>query len=178
MQFYFTADYHLGHQNSNGGGIIEYCNRPYKNVEAMNRSIIDNHNSIVKPEDTVFHIGDFCFKNIDANINRSVEFEKLLNGKIIHIQGNHDNNNSTKCILYGGLINYYGHEMWMVHDPKYFNKNYKINLVGHVHTAWKTQERDGVLLINVGVDVNNYRPISGKTIHKIITRWMRKIKKR
>ena len=58
MKYWFTADYHLGHAN-----IIKYCNRPFKSLEHMNSEIIRRHNSRVKPNDTVFFLGDFCFKN-------------------------------------------------------------------------------------------------------------------
>ena len=34
---YFTSDHHFGHAN-----IIGYCNRPFGDVEAMNRGLVDN----------------------------------------------------------------------------------------------------------------------------------------
>ena len=58
MNIWFTSDLHLGH-----GNIIKYCNRPFKDIEHMNRALIDNWNSRVKLNDVVFHVGDFCFKN-------------------------------------------------------------------------------------------------------------------
>ena len=57
-KIFYTADLHLGHAN-----IIKYCNRPFKDVDQMNETLIRNWNSRVKPEDTVIHNGDFCFKN-------------------------------------------------------------------------------------------------------------------
>ena len=55
---FFTSDTHFGHAN-----IIKYCNRPFSSLEEMNSTIIRNWNEMVKPEDTVFFLGDFCFKN-------------------------------------------------------------------------------------------------------------------
>jgi len=57
MNQWFSADDHFGH-----GNIIKYCNRPFKDSNDMNSSLIRNWNQRVKPEDTVFHVGDFCFQ--------------------------------------------------------------------------------------------------------------------
>jgi len=76
---YFTSDTHFDHEN-----IIKYCNRPFKDVNHMNESMIENWNNTVNDTDTVMHLGDFSFKS-DKFINR-------LNGNITLIKGNHDKN--------------------------------------------------------------------------------------
>ena len=51
----------------------------------MNNTIINNWNSIVKNNDTIYHLGDFCLSNDDeikSIFNR-------LNGNKILIRGNH-----------------------------------------------------------------------------------------
>ena len=137
MKYFFTADYHLGHKN-----IIKYCNRPFKTLDEMNKTIVRNHNQRVKSDDIVFHIGDFCFKN-SSEIKgegiriKALEWEKRLNGKIIHIKGNHDRNNSCKTLLESAIIKYGGELIYLVHRPEHFNSNYDINFVGHVHNIWK-----------------------------------------
>lgn len=78
---FFTSDTHFNHAN-----IIRFCNRPFNDVEQMNETLIANWNRVVQPEDTVFHLGDFC-------LGGSVEWTKILNrlnGKIYLILGNHD----------------------------------------------------------------------------------------
>ena len=52
---FFTSDTHFGHEN-----IIKYCNRPFTSTEEMDKALISNWNKVVKPEDTVFHLGDFA----------------------------------------------------------------------------------------------------------------------
>ena len=52
---YFTSDLHLEHEN-----IIKYCNRPFRDKYHMNEVIIDNWNSIITEDDTVIIGGDFC----------------------------------------------------------------------------------------------------------------------
>ena len=52
---FFTSDTHFNHTN-----IIRFCNRPFKDVTHMNETIIANWNSVVGPDDIIFHLGDFC----------------------------------------------------------------------------------------------------------------------
>ena len=60
---------------------------PYPNVVKHNEQLIANWNSVVKPEDHVYHLGDFCFGN-----TREIEYiRSKLNGRIFLIKGNHDN---------------------------------------------------------------------------------------
>lgn len=158
MNYWFTADYHLGHAN-----IIKYCDRPFRDLDQMNSTIIRNHNSRVKAEDTVFHLGDFCFKNSSDVKGEGVripvsEWEAQLNGKIIHVRGNHDKNNSTKTIIQGMLIRYGAKDVYCVHNPQHYNSNYPINFVGHAHENWVIGKVGRTLLINVGVDVNRFMP--------------------
>jgi calcineurin-like phosphoesterase family protein len=77
-EIFFTSDYHLSHAN-----IIKYSNRPYSTVEEMDEAIIANHNATVKPNDTVYFLGDFCFGDASKHLKR-------LNGHIIFITGSHD----------------------------------------------------------------------------------------
>ena len=179
MRYWFSSDYHLGHKN-----IINYCNRPFKNLQQMNETIIRNHNQRVKEDDVSVHIGDFCFRNSSDKRGegvrvKSLEWEKKLNGKIIHVSGNHDKNNGVKSIIQGMLIEFMKHKVWCVHKPQHYNKEYAINFVGHVHQAWDIKlkgdhifDNEGKImilesdLINVGVDVNNFRPVSFEELIK------------
>ena len=54
---YFTSDMHLGHK-----AVIRMQNRPFENVEEMNRILIDNYNSVVHKDDTVYILGDICYR--------------------------------------------------------------------------------------------------------------------
>ena len=78
---YFISDTHFYHSN-----IIKYCDRPFKDTNEMNETIINNWNSIVKNNDTIYHLGDFCLSTNDEI--KSI-FNKL-NGNKILIRGNHD----------------------------------------------------------------------------------------
>ena len=78
---YFIADTHFGYAN-----IIKYENRPFCNVEEINRVIIDRWNQTVSKEDTVYHLGDFFL----TYTKKQMEIMNRLNGEIILIRGNHD----------------------------------------------------------------------------------------
>jgi len=163
---WFTADYHLGHKN-----IIKYCERPFKNVKEMDKTIIRNHNSRVKPNDTVYFLGDFCFRN--TNKDRKAErYIKKLNGRFVFIRGNHDNNNSLKTRLYACIINMGNMSIFLVHNPINYMKNYHMTFHGHVHGLWKFKyEKDNHPLVNVGVDVWNFMPVTFNEIMKEFQRW-------
>lgn len=178
MKFWFTSDYHLGHYN-----IIKYCNRPFQTLEQMNQTIIQNHNNRVKPEDTVFFIGDFCFKNSpggkkgEGDILKAIEYEKQLNGKLIFIKGNHDRNNSCKAIIEKLSIYFGGKRISLVHNPEFVDINFGINLVGHIHEKWQIKRiKKGWQFtdaINVGVDVWDFRPVSLEEIMKRYKKWIK-----
>ncbi len=52
----------------------------------MNETIIRKHNERVKPDDTVFFLGDFIFKGgKEGGVEKYRQFEKRLNGKFIKI---------------------------------------------------------------------------------------------
>jgi calcineurin-like phosphoesterase family protein len=50
---YFTADLHLGHR-----AIINMQNRPFEDVEEMNRTLITNYNAVVSNADQLTEIGN------------------------------------------------------------------------------------------------------------------------
>ena len=79
---WFTSDYHFCHTN-----VIKYDGRPFKDVEEMNESLIENWNHYIDTNDIVFYLGDLSF---DRSGKQTQEIVKRLNGKIHYILGNHD----------------------------------------------------------------------------------------
>jgi len=78
---WFTADTHFGHAN-----IIKYCERPFSSLEEMDETLIENWNNAVKPNDTIYHLGDFSLAGKEA---ARVYFLRL-NGNIFIVPGGHD----------------------------------------------------------------------------------------
>ena len=167
MKYFVTSDTHYGH-----GNIITYCHRPFRDLAHMNERLMKNFNERVKPEDTCFFLGDFCFKNSAGGNQgegvpvKSDEYINALNGKKVFVKGNHDGNNSTKTIIENLVINYGGLRIAMIHDPSDFLESttfnrVELNLCGHVHQNWKHAWRGNSmehLIVNVGVDVWKFYP--------------------
>lgn len=56
MRRFIISDTHFGHAN-----IIDYCNRPFRDVFDMDETLIRNWNEVVGKDDLVYHLGDFAF---------------------------------------------------------------------------------------------------------------------
>lgn len=159
-KFYFISDTHFGHKN-----IIEYENRPFDNVEEMDRFIIDNWNSVVNDKDVVFHLGDFFLTYTE----RQFEIFNQLKGNIILIRGNHDRQSKTKLLERIGfdevhddlIIGCNGVKVLLTHRPfsdlDYMNENeIDFNFHGHKHMV---DEEYSDRHVNLSVENINYSPV-------------------
>ena len=115
--------------------IIEYCNRPFKDVYEMNKVIIDNWNKVVRKEDKVIMNGDFALCGKDMVI----EIGQQLNGRKTLILGNHDGA-SLKTYYDAGfeMVSKYPilvDEFFIVsHQPQFVQSNgVYVNIFAHVH---------------------------------------------
>jgi len=172
MDFY-TADLHLGSTN-----IIEYCGRPFKSGEHQIKRLIGEINNRCRPGDTLYHNGDFVLYGKERGIEsiriKPIEFEKQINCKLIHIVGNHDNNNGIKDGV-DFVIKKWGKRVVAIqHYPPWYDKAVRVSvdadiyLCGHVHDSWTVRKYLGKPVINVGCDVWKYRPISKVEIIRYI----------
>ena len=138
---YYISDLHLGHKN-----ILRLDHRPFFDLEQMEETIVMNWTAVVRPGDTVYILGDFCWGKADewGRILRRLKGQKVL------IKGNHDlrtfsselkkqftditpykeiDDNGRKVILCHFPILFYKHS----NNPNYYM------LCGHVH---QTKEND------------------------------------
>lgn len=81
MTIWFTSDMHFDHVN-----VIDYCNRPFRNVDYMNQALIDNWNDLVDMDDVVLVLGDACMGHRD----KSLDHISKLRGRKFLVPGNHD----------------------------------------------------------------------------------------
>lgn len=160
---FFTSDLHFGHVN-----IVKYCNRPYKDVEEMNQGIINTWNSIVRPEDMVYVLGDV----IMGHKEQTAPLVGLLCGHKHLIIGNHDEPKKLALLapyfesMQEKLLTMVdGHEVLMTHipfevdDPVHGRKY----LCGHVHDEWITND----VWINVGIDIWG-KPVTLEELKNVI----------
>ena len=156
-QIFFTSDTHFGSKRH-----LELSKRPFKNVDEMDRGIIQNWNRQVNINDVVYHLGDFG----------NFDIIKSLNGKIILILGNYEKDelkekfdndfDAYKSFLkekgfYDVVkdnltLNILGEDVFLTHEPLNCDIN-KFNLFGHIHER-QFVKRFG---LNVGIDCKNFR---------------------
>ena len=160
MKVWFTADCHFDHTN-----IIKYTDRPFKDISEMNDEIIKRWNYVVSKDDLVYHVGDFAFKGSQ----NAQSFENRLNGSIVHIQGNHDLNNSVKTYITKCMMFFGGKDVFVQHHPPEILPICEFAICGHIHNKWKFKihkSNPNIPIINVGVDVNQFTPVSTLSILK------------
>ena len=148
----------------------------------MNEKMIENWNKVVPDDGLVFHLGDFAWGGYQ-------EYKKIrerLNGKIILIKGNHDFRNgcqseaqynelfefSTQQLLIEieGRKVYLNHVPFLCYGGTYRDsKGLVYQCHGHVHLSKKNPKGLDIQRVlkyefptqyDVGVDFNNYTPIS------------------
>lgn len=181
-QLYFTSDTHFQHKN-----ILHHCNRPFKSIEEHDATLVENWNKKVPKNGIVFHLGDVAMKFEAKRLN---EILTSLNGKIYLIVGNHDVQ-YLECLknyfagIYWQLGLHIGqHSVLLNHNPflcyagAWKEKPKAIQLFGHVHSGqYNTTGIDLPRMeylfpwqYDVGVDGNNFTPISWNEILEIMNK--------
>ena len=82
MREFFISDTHFLHNKE-----FIYADRGFSSIEEMDEALIENWNSVVSPEDTVYHLGDLF---LGTDLEAGGEILRRLNGHIHLITGNHD----------------------------------------------------------------------------------------
>ena len=157
MTIYFTSDLHLGHKK-----IIQLSDRPFSSVEEMDTVLINNWNSVVGPDDTVYDLGDTYFANPKRYAGRLV-------GNIIRLKGSHDHDikegsaESPRMLVIKpkDLVDEYGNQRSITlchYSMRSWEKSHYASwhLYGHHHGMLPPYG----LSFDVGVDCWNYFPIS------------------
>jgi calcineurin-like phosphoesterase family protein len=81
----FTADSHWHHRAVLGPRLG--LNRPFATIEEHDEALIARWNAAVRPQDTVWHLGDVFYRCPEA---RAREIFGRLNGRRFLVRGNHD----------------------------------------------------------------------------------------
>ena len=179
---FFTSDEHYGHKN-----IVKYCERPFAEVTSMNAGLIANHNKRVRSDDEVWHLGDFSMA--PGMISRILPLlngrHKLVVGNHDMCHPCHGSKSvryrdeylaagftevveriwldlpapigrALLCHMPPASSNPQSSERYLQHRPTLDEIGDAWLVHGHVHNAWRRKGK----LLNVGVDVWNYRPIT------------------
>lgn len=189
MSRYFTSDLHL-----NSTHINKYANRPIHNALNAALFLINNANSVLKKEDLLIHVGDFCLISPDRHGNEEdipidispEHWMSCFNSRLMLLAGNHDDGHSfetdAKSMTLDLNQNYWN--VSVAHYPsthefyRYVgngNRNscsggIHIHLCGHVHDKWllNFDAEHKVLNVNAGVDVWGYKPVRDSEITELL----------
>ena len=150
----FTADPHLSHKN-----IIDFERTQFKTIDNHDTFIKDLIQSNVKPNDTLYVLGDVGEMS-DKNIN----FWKSLPCKTILIRGNHDTQKGKLLRAFDVVSDvpiFYKKRILLSHEPLPVT-NEALNAHGHLHGAHLTMDN----YINLSIHVANYKIWTEKDLEK------------
>lgn len=170
MTVWFTSDTHFGHSK-----VIDYSNRPFKNVDEMDEMMIKNWNAYVQPGDLVYHLGDFSFHRTE----KSIQIAKRLMGQKYLIFGNHDKRLREEKEFCSQFI-------WTKDLAQIEIEGTKVTLCHYAMLTWNQSHRGawqlhghshGSLPVDmtslrqdVGVDVYDYRPVSFEELQRVMAK--------
>lgn len=178
---WFTSDTHLGHM----GILLHQAARlnAFECIEEMDAQLIDNINRVVGRDDTLYHLGDFCWQ-----ASRAGHYRQRLNVRQLHmLRGNHDSPSLKQhcstfqdmlCKKFPSYIIGPRLKVHMLHYPmiSWDALHYGgIHLYGHCHGSMEDQLNQwfpGRRAMDVGIDniyklTGEWRPIS---LNEVIAR--------
>jgi calcineurin-like phosphoesterase family protein len=152
---WFTADTHFGH-----AGALSLYRRPFASVAEMNTAMVARWNETVRPDDDVWHLGDFALRTPAAAVS---DLLRSLNGRKHLVTGNNDPPDIAALAQWSSVQSYTeitveGHRLVLCHYAfRTWNGMAKgaLNLHGHSHGRLKPLRQQ----TDVGVDAQDFRPI-------------------
>lgn len=177
--YFFTADFHFGNSD-----IIEREARPFKDMKEMEDVIVNNINSEASKDDTLFVLGDWINYSTIYHSDISVfEVCRRINPSVVLIMGNGEqrfmkdvfNGDFEKMrrelkemgiaeVLWDYDVEFGGETFHLIHRPE-DRKEGCLNLFGHTHRSTGLWKPFG---LNVGTDLNHFRPFSGTEILRLL----------
>lgn len=162
-EIFVISDTHFNH-----GNIIGYCDRPFSDSKEMDEWMIERWNSVVRPQDKVYHLGDVYMGN-DRHYISSVL--KSLNGHKRLILGNHDDVSQPELFKNFKKINVWRmfpefglllthvpvNQMSLRKSGRNGSPDFELkNIHGHIHN---NKSPEGPYQ-NVSVEAINYTPVN------------------
>lgn len=160
---WIISDTHFGHKNIN-----RYCNRTtpaYPTPEAVDGLMVTNWNALVKPTDTILHLGDLCH----WGDGHEVPMLRHLTGRKLLLKGNHDNyrdewyaDHGFEVVTEDEIAFSHSHPMsqrpFVVHLTHYPRPPYNsmVNIHGHVHN---NPHHSTPQHLNVSVELTHFAPL-------------------
>ena len=173
---FFASDHHFHHKN-----ILTFKNqddtplRVFSDVDHMNEHMVNCHNSVVKPTDKVYFLGDV---SVSRNA-KGLEILGRMNGEKVLVKGNHDLCSASQYLQYfkdvRGSHQFDG--MILTHIPIHPESlaRWGLNVHGHLHNnvvRMALAQIPDRRYFNVSMERINFTPISLEEVKKQVnTRW-------
>jgi calcineurin-like phosphoesterase family protein len=162
---FITSDPHFGHANilkfTREDGSLMRC---FPDALTMDEYIIEQWNSVVRPQDKVYCLGDVAIKRRDiATVGRCNGHKRL-------VRGNHDIYKTKDYLQFFEEIYAYRkiENLFMSHIPIHPEsiRHDWVNVHGHVHNNVGPLHF-GPRYFNVCVEVTNYRPLAIEEVRQL-----------
>ena len=179
---WFTSDWHIGHDKD-----FLYKPRGFSNIFEHDATVLKNCNSLVKPEDTLYILGDLAMSSNEKEWNSI--FYNILCQDIHVIRGNHDTDEKLKKYVFEYGFTFHGwadmfkasktKRFYLSHYPTLtgnfdFDRIPTWNISGHTHS--KEKFHSSGCIYNVALDAHNNFPVSLEQIIKDIDKYTRTYK--
>jgi calcineurin-like phosphoesterase family protein len=162
---YIAADLYLGYTN-----IIRRNNRPFMNVEEMNKLLLKNWNETVSSDDIVYFLGDISYGESAKNMDYWL---KRLSGNIVFIKGDDDFSEDIEFLLDYVMVEIGNKHFCLVHNPADAPENFDGWII-HAHNYSHDLQKHPFIdrerkTINISLEATEYRPVSFTEIEGIVS---------
>lgn len=175
-EIWLTSDLHLMHSQP-----FLYEPRGFTSTEEMCEAIVERWNSVVKPDDIIYNLGDMAMNDVTS----AIPYLQRLNGNQIWIFGNHDSLNKIQLIQencsriirigdyhcsyatilkHGKLTCYLSHYPTLTanYDDRHLSQHV-INFHGHIHSRTPWINLRNPFMYDVGMDAHDCYPVHIET---------------
>lgn len=163
METWLISDTHFGHEN-----ILNFEQkdgtklRSFETAGEMDEVMVRNWNTVVKPDDKIYHLGDVGF----SSFARIKEIFDRLNGRKILIKGNHDRFKLSQYQqIFSDVRAYHVLDgILLAHIPIHplSLERWKGQVHGHLHNLVVPDSR----YLNVSVERIKYTPVNFHEVKK------------
>lgn len=170
MSKWFSSDWHLGHKR-----VIEFANRPFKNLKEMDDAIIDNMIAPLKKGDDFYFLGDLywdaqSFWKFYNKFPKNVRFHWIIGNHDYNTIKNHEGQFAEITPL--TEVKFLSQHAVLCHFPMMtWNRSHhgSFMLFGHHHVNGHVEPTLQGKMLNVNCEFNNFKPYSEEDVVEIMS---------
>ena len=170
MSVYLITDTHFEHER-----LRLHCGRP----EGYEETILGSISRMIRPEDVLIHLGDFCWRHDSLWHERYFSCAKSKNWLVI---GNHDGKSAESYVARGWdwvgescTLKIDGRIILFSHKPQAIPAEVDLNIHGHLHNSSEEDQRSNEPEVHslitkrhilLAIEHTGYKPVSLKGLLK------------